>query len=553
MIRRRPTLPQALGCLGVVLAVVGLPVPGGDGAAAAGSEPPNERTWTAVELDDAPADRLALAVRPGAIAVAHAREQRQGGGLDYLLCDADCSSRSGWRRTTVARGPYVWQISTAFDPWGNPHLAYRSGQDLVYATCVDACDDEASWSAVSLGPVSVHDRDYGHSTYTGISIGLDEWGRPRIAYVDERTDDGDAGGPALKFASCETACDDPEQWTVARIATPAPYPAQPRLSHAGNRPRIAYTAQVGLARTVFYTACDEHCLGPDQWQHQRIRGKGPSLHGSFGFRLDGDRPRLAVPAEHAGFVHCDAACAASDPWPQPVIVDDRSFAGQADLALARDGPRLVFVSGRRGWLHLAACDSSCDLAGSWTVTESRSFAGRPTIAADGQRLRVAYVSDRDDRGAGPLVVQQCDTPCGEPAALRPAPSGEPPPSTSTHPPTPPAATAQRQAPPPPPTDFEGPPASELLEEAPGAPASPDAHDVIDRRRTHPAGAGSATVPPGNDHATSGSAPPRPSRVGTTNSGPPITFVLAVLAGTLAWIANRARRRHRAIATTLHRR
>lgn len=393
----------------------------------------DEDGWTAVELGASRVDGLDLAIWAGTIAVAHTPSEGAGGGLAYVSCTSSCQQPESWQRTRLLSDRFVQHVSLAFDRWGHPHLAYRAGRDLAYTTCSRACHERESWQEVTIEQVS-SSRRFGNSV-AGVSVALDEGGRPRVAYVDEDGDRGEAGG-TLDFASCDTGCTDRQEWTVVHLTTPGTAnPAQPQLNYVGARPRLAYS-EGGSSRAIVYAACEQHCLAPDQWQHTRLPVKVGSARSRFALRFEGHQPRLAAAGgQRASYLECESECTDPVHWSEVAVVDSDTHADHVDLALARGGPRVAYVKDHGGWLHAGNCTEPCTASERWEPTSFPALTGPARIAADGDRLRIASAIHPNDT-PGRLKLFLCDAACGDPGQPPATPSGSPAPSTSTRPPQP---------------------------------------------------------------------------------------------------------------------
>lgn len=417
---------RLIGALATAALLVTAPVTG-----ASASEDPPDDAWTRVELGTSRTDGLDLAVRPGAIAIAHTPPDEDGAGLEYLWCTSECHQSDAWQRTRLVSGRFVQQVSLALDPWGRPHLAYRDGRDLVYRTCAHSCRESSSWSSVTIEQLSGSDRWGG--ALAGVSLALDSWGRPRIAYIDEDGDAGEPGG-ALEFASCDADCESPDQWSIIQLTVPGTSDAaRPELAYVGTRPRLVHT-EGGGARTVVYAACEKDCLGPDQWHRTRLPVSAGSSRSHYGLRFDRERPRLAVADnQRAAYLECDTECTNIANWSSAAVVDPGTHADHVDLTLTRDGPRVAYVRDQGGWLHAGDCTTPCTASERWEPISFPALTGPARIAADGDRLRIASVIHPSDRSPGKLRLFLCDAACGAPGDPPTPPGGTPAASTSTFP------------------------------------------------------------------------------------------------------------------------
>ena len=177
------------------------------------------------------------------------RQPSNDGDLKYATCSAGCDTAGNWTTETVdSTGNVGLDTSLALDGSGNPHISYfdKTNLNLKYAY-----KSGGVWTIVtvdSLGTV-------GEFT----SLALDSSGNPRISYH---------GNSTLKYASCDTGCDNSANWTKITVDNSAGDVGEftsLALDSSGN-PRISYA---GFATPtngdLKYASCDSGCSTPGNW------------------------------------------------------------------------------------------------------------------------------------------------------------------------------------------------------------------------------------------------------------------------------------------------
>lgn len=138
------------------------------------------------------------------------------GDLKYAYCDANCQLAASWTITTVdSTGDVGKYASLALDSaTGNPRISYydSTNGDLKYASYTGA-----AWQIASVDTTN----DVGGYT----SLALDASGPPRISYYDfsPSTANGSSGGLNLKYASCNSSCENAANWTKVEVDNYDPY------------------------------------------------------------------------------------------------------------------------------------------------------------------------------------------------------------------------------------------------------------------------------------------------------------------------------------------
>lgn len=188
---------------------------------------------------------------------------------------------SAWQRVTVdGAGKTGFYSSLALTSLGNPRIAYYSKedssnnitQDLKFAFCNAACNDPANWGTVTIDS----NGDVGGHT----SIALDSAGNPRISYYDFTTG-------YLKYAYCDSgaACDNALNWTTMVIDSAANVGMYTSLvlDSSGN-PRISYYDFTNGDLKFAY--CDTACNDVLKWTKIVVDSTNANVGGYTSLALD---------------------------------------------------------------------------------------------------------------------------------------------------------------------------------------------------------------------------------------------------------------------------
>jgi hypothetical protein len=289
---------------------------------------PAEAQWTIVTVDRGDVGAYtSLALDNGNPRISYHEGANQD--LQYTWCDADCGDTTSWDAVVVDSASDVGQHSSLYDSSGNPHISYydTTAGDLKYATCDSGCDTPGNWTTETVdnstnnvglytsmaldGSGNPHisyfdanslDLKYAYKSggswtivvvdslgtvgeYT--SLALDGTGNPRISYHGNNT---------LKYASCDTSCDDAGNWTTTTVDSSASDVGEftsLALNSSGN-PRISYASFATPTNgDLKYATCDSGCDTPGNWTTETVdttgnTGKDTSL------ALDtGENPHIA--------------------------------------------------------------------------------------------------------------------------------------------------------------------------------------------------------------------------------------------------------------------
>lgn len=362
----------------------------------------------------------------------------QVGDLRFAWCDGDCHGESSWRSTRVVddiEHPSLAGADLAVDRSGRVHIAYNNQdrQGIFYARCDGGCGSAGAWAHAK-----VDDTNWGG----GLSLAVDPWGRPRIAY---------AAGPEVRlmYAACNEDCTSEGGWSRLRVLREQ-RGAYPSLALDGVKPRIAFDDW----DEVHYLSCEARCLERGSWRETAVAASPNGGAQPSSLVVEGERAHIAFPTTskyYVAYVRCEAGCSNPARWSEPVTVfDDTTSAPQ--LAVVDGRPRIAFVDPvlnaenptavhNEDHLTYAWCDTGCAPASgsnaNWNVQRIVWPATWPSLALDGERPRIAYNRDYNSSSdPEPMGFASCDEDCGSAGTWpdppsSPPPEDDPPPSSST--------------------------------------------------------------------------------------------------------------------------
>jgi hypothetical protein len=267
-----------------------------------------------------------------------------------------CPTDADWTIVTVDRGDVGWYTSLALDGSGNPRISYHesTNEDLQYAWCDMACDDTTNWDSIivdSSGDVGRHSSLY------------DSSGTSHISYYDETTvDDGD-----LKYATCNSGCDTPGNWTTETVDSTDDVGLDTSLAlDGGGNPHISYFDATSLNLKYAFKS-------GGSWNIVTVDSLG-TVGQYTSLALDGSgNPRISYHGNSTlKYAWCDTVCDDSGNWTAITVDSSASDVGEfTSLALNSSGnPRISyasFPSPTNGDLKYASCDAGCDIPGNWTT------------------------------------------------------------------------------------------------------------------------------------------------------------------------------------------
>ena len=187
-------------------------------------------------------------------------------GINYLSCEAGCTSASNWYTTTVVTpGLDPDALQLVFDPNGRPRvLGYDYENDgLMYAECNSSCANAANWGSVGqFAPIYYFDD-------TNFVLRVDAQGRPRVAYYD-----GNSNNNVLNYAWSNASPLTAGGWSSYTLNYPsADYWTLDLALDSQGRPSVAYAPDVveGELDGLAYLTCSANCeTASPTWQQQFI-------------------------------------------------------------------------------------------------------------------------------------------------------------------------------------------------------------------------------------------------------------------------------------------
>jgi hypothetical protein len=197
-------------------------------------------------------------------------------GAFYAYCDADCGSAANWQEVRLLDDAYAREFALAFNPTGQPRLAYTSydpdaiAQYAAYAECNASCGSAANWAALWLADTA----SASVTEFATLALRTDSSGRPRLALYTGTGLGGTLAPNTLYYLSCAAApCTQGQSWRALNLGLPSTHgEAGVDLALDGqNRPRLAYHAPLAAGFGLHYAWCNANCETSAQgWQYQEI-------------------------------------------------------------------------------------------------------------------------------------------------------------------------------------------------------------------------------------------------------------------------------------------
>ena len=348
--------------------------------------------WTTVTVDSAEGvgehSSLALASND-ALSISYYDATNQD--LKYAACTADCITDSPTWDSIVLDAPGdvgndVGKFSSLkFDSEDSPHISYYDAtlQDLRYAF-----SNGTIWQYVTV------DSDGDVGQYTSLAIDGD---MPRIAYYD-RTNG------MIKFAYCDSDCEDPSEWILTSVAVTGDIPTSVEraislILDSNDNPLIAYY-DVDGGNNVGYIVCTPNCtlvVTSTADDSPNDVGQYPSLI------LDEDgEPIISyydASSQNLKIVGCIESCTSVLlTWSEPGEVDSGGNSGLfSSLVLDADGfLRIAYYDKTSDALRYAFCISACTSSLNWTLTTvDKPGAGKfASLALDsGNNPHISYLAE----------------------------------------------------------------------------------------------------------------------------------------------------------------
>ena len=303
--------------------------------------------------------------------------------LRYAFCDERCYMSANWEAVKLDNtqiGSVSW-LSLKLDRFGNPHIAYQddTDEDLKYATCSSGCGDAGNWQKTFV--------DTEGNIGSGASLVLNEEDRPRIVYFDE--DD-----PDTRFAFCDSDCQDADNWDWIVVDLLGGIAPTSMVRHPAGGLRVAYQSRVG--NRLRYLWCDGLCEESASWNAVMVETVN-DIERLLSMALDSaGNPRVLYKQETGmtlNYAGCNGGCEDPANWATIVIdpVYDYSGKKEGHLALtSADNPRVVYKAyeGGERWLRYLACDGDCFDPAAWgapvTLATVDYYSYYPTLELDGE-------------------------------------------------------------------------------------------------------------------------------------------------------------------------
>jgi hypothetical protein len=292
--------------------------------------------------------------------------------------------------------------SLALDGSGNPRISYHrvDTDDLKYAWCDVNCANTGNWAAEAVDSAG----DVGEYT----SLALDAGGNPRISYYAFETG-------ALKYAFCDTGCDNPSNWANLAVDSSSKMDGDTSLVLDGSgNPRISYHDDVDS--NLKYTWCDTACDNTGNWNSIAVDSAGDvGLYSSLVLDSSGN-PRVSYYKSDTGdlkYAWCDAGCDNPVNWNNITVASDGNVGLYTSLALdSGNNPRISYQDGTSLDLYYTWCNAGCADPANWNRVAV------DTLGPVGADLSLALDSSGNPRisysGNDTLKYAWCDTGCNDP-------------------------------------------------------------------------------------------------------------------------------------------
>ena len=326
----------------------------GEGAQDNGAEANGPRFFLpTTDIRNTSPPRLEVDVKGGIHAVYPAYA---GGGAYYAYCAKGCAGSKDVKVIRFDSEGTVLNAMLALDAAGRPRVLLAAGQKIYYATCDSNCGAQEQWQQ------SLIVQHQGDREVSGEALALDPNGHPRFLMHTYRTFLGvGQGAPETHYVSCESGCEDADNWIDVKIADQIWESSQLRIDSQGSA-HVATVAQVEegeLAgkKLVAYVRCDADCDQAESWQGNGLVLAYESMYEAF--RMDtaaslaltkDDAPRLLAIGQNSDgergiyYFECRGDCLTGEAWHGSIISNHPKLGPGIDLALDRaDHPRFAFT------------------------------------------------------------------------------------------------------------------------------------------------------------------------------------------------------------------
>jgi hypothetical protein len=306
----------------------------------------------------------------GGTHVAYAAFNRDANGKEpayYAYCAASCINIASWGVAKLS--DRVQEVQLALDPGGHPRLLIRMRDQNLdtfyqYAACDTDCANAANWQLETITPT--RNLDTSLWEYSQHYFALDPLGRPRFVYYDEYN----APHNGTFYVFCDANCTTRASWREIKVSDMALRDATLTFTTAG-QPRLAAVGYPSSADSgaLAYILCDTACDNPPNWSGTFLYERGGG-HASFVLRLDSnDRPRMAFyqgslsdgQGQRLYYVWCNTGCADGASWDGSAIGLALSDGQDPSLAIdGQDRPRIAYRNATSDGLRYAWCDTNCE-------------------------------------------------------------------------------------------------------------------------------------------------------------------------------------------------
>lgn len=273
-------------------------------------------------------------------------------------------------------GASIANAALALTEDGAPRVVLSEFDKVYYAACDDDCTSADSWTTT---PVIDHDSEM---QMTGAALALDPRGRPRfLLHTTLKLLGIGQKPPETWFVACDDDCDDPDSWSVDKIADDIwEYPDlafdETGRAHA-LAARVVWQDGAPVQKQALYSQCESDCDAPESWVSTPVAPlfEDTVVHPSLALALDeNDGVHVALltqgdPADPDArgliYAECDHDCT-GDNWKAALVSDNKAIRNGVDLALDGDAPRIAFTLDYN--IGIYECEHDC-AESDWDLTE----------------------------------------------------------------------------------------------------------------------------------------------------------------------------------------
>lgn len=301
-----------------------------------------------------------------------------GGRAFYAYCAPGACDAESVQVVEFELGASIGNASIALTEDGAPRVLLSEFDKVYYASCDEDCTSPEGWS---MTPIVDHDNEM---QVTGSALALDAEGRPRFLMHSYLAFLGvGQKAPETWYVSCDDACDEASNWTLAKIADEIW--ENPELAFDGEGRAHAFAAQVvfqdgvPVEKQALYSVCNatSDCAEPGAWQSATVAPlfEDTVVHPSLAMALTGDGGvHLALlasfdpddpDARSLVYAECDHDCTGEN-WKAALISENEAIRNGIDIALEDGAPRIAFTLDYN--IGIYECDSDC-ADSAWELSE----------------------------------------------------------------------------------------------------------------------------------------------------------------------------------------